>query len=108
MTVKSHRIHGKRVSSSQEFQTVLRISERTREMGIENHLVDWTTERQVVGDLLECWFCGGDWAEARLEKMESLSSETSRCVRKGRGSHLGPFSFAVNPTYNNNYQMIKS
>lgn len=48
MTVKSHRIHGKSVSSSQEFQTVLRISERTRETGIENHPVDWTTERSLV------------------------------------------------------------
>lgn len=42
--MKSHRIHGKRVSSS----VVLRVSERTRETRIKNHPVDWTTEMSLV------------------------------------------------------------
>lgn len=45
MTAKSHRIHGKRVSSSM----VLRIYEQTRETRMENHPMDWTDdERSLV------------------------------------------------------------
>lgn len=44
MAMEGPRTHGKRVSSS----TVHRTSERTREMRIENHSMDWTTKSSSV------------------------------------------------------------
>lgn len=49
--MKSHRIHEKRVS---------------REMVIESP--SGLDHRRVIDDLLECWFCGGDWAGSGLER----------------------------------------
>lgn len=89
MTVKSHRIHEKRVS---------------REMVIESHPVGWTTE----GSLMTYWSAGsveGTGRDPDLKEMESVSSETS-C--EARLWFLFRSLFICSKSYSDNYQMIRS